>query len=159
MKKYRPHPWRLIWRFLIVFLVLFTIFFIMSFNTYVGVDDEGHIFLRHWEATQYIFFFLILALGVGTFIPSLTSCYYLIDNNSFTFKKYGKTLEFKYDNIEFVDIETSKRKNQVIFYSKTAKMRYLLNDKEGVLLDTLIKKCPNTLTLEEFRKKHTEEKY
>ena len=159
MKKYRPHPWRLIWRFLLVFLVLFLIFFAVSFNTYIGLDENGKMFWRPWEATQYIFFFLIIGLGVGTFIPSLTSCYYIIEHDYFIFRKYGKTLEFKYNNIEFIDIETSKRKNQVIFYSKTAKMRYLLNDKDGVLLDTIIKKCPNTLTVAEFREKHPEEKY
>ena len=159
MKKYRPHPWRLIWRFLIVFAVLMLIFFLMSFNLFITRDEEGHLVLRQWEAIQYIFVFLLVALGVGTFIPSITSSYYLIENDCFIFKKYGKTYEFKYENIEFIDIELSKKKNQVIFYSKIGKMQYLLNDKEGVLLDTVIKKCPNTLSVEEFREKHPEEKY
>ena len=131
----------------------------MSFSLFVGTTEEGKVFLRPWEPIHYIFVFLMLALGIGTFIPSLTTCYYEIDHDFFIVKRYGKTFEYRYDNIEFIDIETSKKKNQVIFYSKIAKMRYLLNDKDGILLKTLIEKCPNTLTIEEFREKHPEERY
>ena len=74
-------------------------------------------------------------------------------------KRYFKEYLFDYDKIEFIDIEQSKKKDMVIFYSSTAKMKYLLADKEGKLLEALIKKCPNTLSVEEFRRKHPEEKY
>ena len=74
-------------------------------------------------------------------------------------KKFGKEYQFDYKNIEFIDVEESKRKNMAIFYSSKAKMRYLLGDKDGVLVDTLIKKCLNTMSREEFRRKHPEERY
>lgn len=73
--------------------------------------------------------------------------------------KYKKEYVFDYKSIEFIDIEESKRKKQVIFYSPRARTRYLLGDKNGKLLETLIKKCPNTLSVAQFRAKHPEEKY
>ena len=47
----------------------------------------------------------------------------------------------------------------IIFYSTKAKMRYMLGDNDGKVLETLIKKCPNILTKEEFRRRHPEESY
>lgn len=74
-------------------------------------------------------------------------------------KRVGKDYQFDYNNIYFIDIEKSKKKKMVIFYSSKAKMRYMLGDKDGVLLETLIKKCPKTMSVEEFRRRHPEEKY
>ena len=93
------------------------------------------------------------------FIPAFASSYYIVDKHSFIVKKYGRETEFDYSNIEFIDIEASQKKKMVIFYSKTARMRYLLGDKDGILLETLIKKCPETMSKEEFRRRHPEEKY
>ena len=81
-----------------------------------------------------------------------------MESKYFIQKKFGREYQFDYSNIEFIDVENSKKKKMIIFYSKTAKMRYMLGDKDGVVLDTLIKKCPNVMSVEEFRRKHPEEK-
>ena len=96
---------------------------------------------------------------IGVYIFSVVSYYYVIEDKYFVVKKFGREIEFNYDNIEFIDFAQSEKKRQVIFYSTKGKMRFLLGDKEGKLLETLRKKCPNTLTVSEFRSKHPEERY
>lgn len=112
-----------------------------------------------WDFKQPLIIVGIFVVSLIAFIPAITSYYYTVEKKCFIMRKYGKEYEFEYANIEFIDIEESKRKKMVIFYTKTAKTRYLLGDKDGVLLDTLIKKCPNIMSVEEFRRAHPEEKY
>ena len=120
--------------------------------------DHGIIF-KPWGASQTIFVVIFGVIFVATYIPSVTSFYYIIEDYHFIMKRVGKDYQYDYKNIEFIDIEKSKKKKMVIFYSSKAKMRYMLGDKDGVLLETLIKKCPNTMSVEEFRRRHPEEKY
>ena len=127
---------------------------------FVGFDVETQSFyVVPWDFRQPILLVGVFVLGVGAFIPALSSYYYVCESKYFIMRRFGKEYEFDYKNIEFIDIELSKKKNKVIFYSTKAKMKYLLGDKEGKLLETLIKKCPDTLTVDQFRMKHPEEKY
>ena len=158
--KLRVKPWRLIWRFLVVLAVIYVAFFGLFFNMFFSIDTTSFaITPRPWDFKQPLLIAGIFAICLGAFIPSFTSYYYICESKHFIMKKYGKEYEFDYANIEFIDIEQSKKKQMVIFYSNKAKMRYLLGDKDGVLLDTLIKKCPKTMSVEQFRQTHPEEKY
>lgn len=158
--KLRVHPWRLIWRFLLVLLLIYVMIFLVSYSFFFQIDLENkQILLVPWDFRQPLLIVGIFVLGLGAFIPSLTNYYYVIESKYFVMRKYGKEYQFEYSNIEFIDIEASKKKNMVIFYSSKAKMRYLLGDKDGKLLETLIKKCPNNMTVEDFRRAHPEEKY
>ena len=160
MEKLRVSPWRLIWRFLLIMVVIYVVAFVFLFSVFFDVDFEHFsITAKPWELRQTLFTVGVFIIGVAAFIPSMTSYYYVIDKKYFLMRKYGKTYEFSYDNIEFIDIEKSQKKKMVIFYSKTGKMRFLLGDKKGVLLETLIKKCPNVMNKDEFRIRHPEEKY
>lgn len=158
--KLRVHPWRLIWRFLIVMLAIYIIV-IISFNSlFISFNfDTGEFYILPFGMYHYIILIGIPVLGIIAFIPILTSFYYVVEKKYFLMRRYGKEFEYHYANIEFIDIETSRRKKMVIFYAPTCKTKYLLGDKDGVLLDTLIKKCPNIYGVEEFRRRHPEEKY
>lgn len=112
-----------------------------------------------WSAGHTVLLAVLFGTSISFYIVSLTSFYYQIENSYFIMRRFGKTYEFEYKSIEFIDIEESKKKNMVIFYTPKSKTKYLLGDKERKLLETLIKKCPNVLTVEEFRRKHPEEKY
>ena len=85
--------------------------------------------------------------------------YYVIESKHFTMRRFWKEYVFDYKNIEFVDIEESRRKGQVIIYTKKSRTKYLIGDRKGVLLETVIKKCPQTMTVDEFRRAHPEERY
>ena len=158
--KLRVQPWRLIWRFLVALLVIYAVSFGAFISLFFSIDFNTWVFTPVvWDYRQPLLIIGIFVIGVAAFIPSLTSCYYICDKHSFIMKRYWKTYEFDYANIKFIDIDESKRKKMVIFWSTTARMKYLLGDKDGVLLDTLIKKCPDIMSKEEFRRAHPEERY
>ena len=158
--KLKINPWRLVWRFAVVLIVMYVAAFFMFFFLFFNFDKEtGSFTFLKWDYRQPLVISIVFLLALGAFIPSLTSYYYVIENKYFIMKKYGKEIQFDYSNIEFIDIEESKKKKMVIFYGSKCKMRYLLGDKDGVLLETLIKKCPNTMSVNDFRRKHPEEKY
>lgn len=130
----------------------FTLFFQLDF-------ENGTMVPKAWGVGQTIFVVVFGVLLVATYIPSTRCFYYIVEDKYFLQKRIGKDLEYDYKNIEFIDIETSKKKNMIIFYSSIAKMRYMLGDKDGKVLEALIQKCPNTMTVEEFRRRHPEERY
>ena len=150
--------WRITWRYLVVFLVIFLIAFGTCFSVFFEITDTG-VVPREFGSSQIIFLVIFFGIFIVTYILSLIGFYYVVEDKYFSVKKFGKEITYDYQNIEFIDIETSKRKKQVIFYSKVARMRYMLGDKNGVLLETLIKKCPNIMSVEEFRRRHPEERY
>ena len=159
--KYRPRIWSITWRYLIVALIIIAAAFGFSFSVFFTTNQEtGQLaFITNWGFSQYFVVVLVPAVLIGFYILSVTQYYYVIDSKTFSLFRFGKEFVFEYKNIEFIDINESKRKNQVIFYSPKSRTKYLLADKGGVLLDTLIRKCPNTLTVEEFRRAHPEERY
>ena len=158
--KYRPKIWSITWRYLILAFVLAAVVYAFTFGLFIGNDPEtGRPFFIPWGFSQYFIVTLVPTVLIGFYILSITLYYYKIDDYSFSMFRYGKEFVFEYKNIEFIDIEEGKRKNQVIIYTPKSRTRYMLGDKNGILLETLIKKCPKTLTVEEFRKKHPEERY
>ena len=157
--KLRIGVWRVTWRYLIVLVVVLAIAFGSCFGVFFSVDDSGSIIFNPFGTSQIMFIAISLSLALIIYFVAIFGFSYIIEDKYFVVKRLKKEIAYDYKNIEFIDIETSKRKKQVIFYCKTLKMRYLLGDKNGVLLDTLIKKCPNIMTVEEFRRAHPEERY
>lgn len=158
--KVRVSWWRITWRFLLVYLVVLVVAFLGFIGTFFTIDLQTFTWTPNpWGVGHTVFISIFSVLFLVTYIPSITCFYYVIDEYSFTQKRIGKDYIFEYKNIDFIDIDESKRKGMAIFYSSKAKMRYLLGDKDGVLLETLIKKCPNVMSKDEFRRRHPEEKY
>ena len=157
--KLRINLWSITWRYLIVFFIIFAIAFSTSFNLFFTVNENRQIIGAEFGTPQIIFVVVFAGLFIGTYLAAIFGFYYIVEDKFFVVKRLGKEQAYDYVNIEFIDIETSKKKNQVIFYTKKAKVRYLLGDKDGVLLETLIKKCPNIMTVSEFRARHPEERY
>ena len=143
-----------------MFFVIAAIVFLATLGVYFDIDLENGV----WTPKAFGFsqIFVIVVLGVVfifSYVSSLMFYYYIIEDKYFVMKRFGKEYQFEYKNIEFIDIEQSKRKGMLIFYSRTAKMRYMLGDKEGKVLETLIKKCPETMSVSQFRAAHPEERY
>ena len=158
--KVKVATWRITWRYLLIALfVLVGLFGIFS-PQFLVFDHVNKVFIfRPFPIFLYGVFGAMTLFLIIFYFFTINSYYYIIEDKYFTVKKYSKTLDFSYKNIEFIDIEESQKKKLVIFYTPQAKVRYLLADKDNVLLETLIKKCKNIDTVEEFRRKHPEEKY
>ena len=153
--KLKPNAWRLIWRFLILLIVLYAVFFLATMFLFIDFSKGTFYPIG---STQIILLILVAGLSIVAFIPAITSYYYTIEDKYFVVKKYGKTYEFSYENIIFIDEENSEKKKMVIFYSKTNKMNYLFRDANNVLYPTLLKKCKNLMSKEEFYRSHPEER-
>ena len=153
--KLKVKPWRVIWRFLIVLAVILAIVFSSTISVFYDFAN-GEFY--PWKSTQTIIVVAMVVLAVVAFIPSITASYYVCENSYFLQVKYGREYQFDYKNIEFIDFEKSEKKDMVIFYTRSSKMRYLLADENGVLLKTLKKKCDNLMDKDEFYRVHPEER-
>lgn len=156
---YRVSAWRITWRFLIVYFVVLVVAFLSSFGAFFGMNESGVLYVKEFGAGQIIFISIFSALFLIAYIPSLRCFYFVVEDKYFILKRIGKDYQFDYENIEFIDVEESERKGMIIFYSSKAKMRYMLGDKDGMVLKTLVEKCPKVMTKEEFRRRHPEERY
>lgn len=151
--------WRITWRYLVVFLIISIIVTLSASSIFFTFNGQGNLTPLPWGVSQSIFVSILGVTFIGIYFLALFGFYYIIEDKCFVVKRLSKTIEYDYKNIEFIDIKESQRKKMVIFYTKTAHMRYMLGDKEGVLLETLIKKCPNVMSKEEFIRCHPEERY
>ena len=84
---------------------------------------------------------------------------YVIEDKYFAVRRLKKEYVYDYNSIIFIDFEASKRKKMVILYTKKSGMKYMLGDKDGKLLETLEKKCPNTMSVSEFRRTYPQARY
>ena len=154
----RIHPWRITWRYLIVFAILFAVTFSASFNLFF-LPGEGGILIRPFGVAQGVFFGAFFVLFLVTYLMALFGQRYIIEDKYFIVKRLAKEYQYDYSSIIFLDVEQSKKKKMVIIFTKKSGTKYLLGDKDGKLLETVIKKCPNTMTVEEFRRAYPRERY
>ena len=155
----RIHPWRVTWRYLLVYFIVFVIAFVSAISMFFALDANGNVIWREFGISQGIFIAVFAVLFLTTYLMAIRGQYYIIENKYFIVRRLRKEYVYDYSNIIFLDVDESKRKKMVIFYTKKAGMKYLLGDKDSKLLDTLIKKCPNTLSREEFRRQYPQERY
>ena len=157
--KVRVSTWAITWRYLIFSLILIVVLFLAFFGVFFAPNAEGVLTFVGFGVSQIMIVVLVPAVLVVFYLLSVFTYYYVIEDKYFIMKRFGREFIFDYKNIEFIDIDESKRKNQVIFYSPKSRTRYLLGDRGGKLLETLIKKCPKTMSVQEFKMKHPEERY
>lgn len=154
----RIHPWRITWRYLLVFVILFAITFSASFNLFF-LPGEGGVYIRPFGLPQGVFLGAFFILFLVTYLMALLGQSYIIEDKYFIVKRLTKEYQYDYSSIIFLDVEQSKKKKMVIIFTKRSGTKYLLGDKDGKLLETVIKKCPNTMTVEEFRRQYPKERY
>ena len=154
----RIHPWRITWRYLIAFGIIFLVAFGSCFNLFFTRTEAG-LTLRPFGVSQGVFIAAFAILFLITYLMALWGQRYIIEDKYFIVKRLTKEYQYDYSSIIFCDIEESKKKNMVIIFTKKSRTKYLLGDKEGKLLETIIKKCPNTMTVSEFRRAYPEERY
>ena len=154
----RIHPWRITWRYLVVFSILFVVTFAASFNIFF-LPGEGGLYVRPFGLSQGIFIGAFAILFTVTYLLALFGQCYIIEDKYFIVKRLGKEFQYDYSSIIFFDEEQSKKKNMVIIFTKKSRTKYLLGDKDGKLLETVIKKCPKTMSVEEFRRAYPQERY
>ena len=143
-KKLRVNPWRIIGIFALTFLVFEAIFYV----SFQGANGE------FWPFDKSFYFYtpaLLIATAVFCYI-SLTQTYYEINGPVFIHSKMGRITEYTFNNIIYIDEEFSTSKRMFRFFTKDGKEHVLMFDKEGVLYQTALEKCP-LISEEEFRRR------
>ena len=143
-KKLRVNPWRIIGIFAITFVVFEAIFFI----SFQGGSEN---FFKLNKSFYFYTSALLVATAIFCYI-SLTRTYYEIQGPIFIHSKMGKITEYTFSNIIYIDQEFSEQKKMMRFFTRDAREHLLIFDKEGVIYQTALEKCP-LISKEEFQRR------
>ena len=143
-KKLRVNPWRII----LIFLLTFVVFEVIFYLSFQGANGG------FWPLDNSFYYYtpvLFVATGIFCYI-SLTQTYYEINGPTFIHSKMGKVYEYTFNNIIYIDEEFSLKKKMMRFFTKEGKEHLLIFDKNAVIYQTALKKCP-LISKEEFERR------
>ena len=143
-KKLYVNPWRIIGIFAIAYVIFEAIFYV----TFQGANG------KFWPFDKSFYFYtplLFVATAIFCYI-SLTQTFYQIDGATFIHSKMGKITEYTFNNIIYIDEAFAASKKMLRFYTKDGKEHVLMFDKEGILYQTALEKCP-LISEEEFKRR------
>jgi len=131
--KLRPDIRKLIFNFLIWTLIIGALFFVAFIKIFVYTE---------WGYAQWIIIGVFLGLIVLLFIAMYFTTYYIIDKHEFKYLCLGKEMTFEYQKIHYIEAKRGKDSKTLGIYLSPTDVKYLTNDKNGVLYETLMDKCP-----------------
>lgn len=144
-EKLTVNPWRIFKIFLIAFLV-FEVIFYFSFQGANG---------KLWPLDNSFYYYtplLFVATAIFAAI-SVTQTYYTIDGATFSHYKMGKVIDYTFNNIIFIDEEFSEQKKMMRFFTRDGREHLLIFDKNRILYQTALKKCP-LISKEDFIRRY-----
>ena len=124
-KKLRVSAPRIILIFAILFLVMTLIFYI-SFQ---------HDAFWPLETSFFIYTPILFAVSAFFCFLSINATYYEIDKHKLTHTKMGKTKEYYWKEIIYIDEEWSLKHKMMLFYMADGKERFLAFDKDGLIFE------------------------
>lgn len=131
-------------RIVLIFIGLFLLFeiiFYFSFQStnFWPLDNSFYIYTPVLAVTTIIFL-----------VISITQTYYKVDKLKITHVKMGKTYEYYFKDILYIDEEWSKKHKMLLFYSNDGKGRYLTFDKNGIIFEYALE-YSRLISKEEFK--------
>ena len=147
--KLKVNPWRIIAIFAVTFLIFEAIFYV----SFQGANGG------FWPLDKSFYFYtpaLIIASIIFCYL-SLTQTYYEIKGATFIHSKMGRVVEYSFNNIIYIDEEFSVKKKMMRFFTKDGQEHLLVFDKNGVLYETALKKCP-LIDEEDFKRRFPNKK-
>ena len=145
----RINPWRVILTFLAAFLLLSAVLFAILFNIFLDFP---------WDFRQPLIISIFILSSIFFLVLSLTKNYYELTKKYIKVKRLGRELIYYFSDVVYIDEEKSVKKKMVHFYTKQGHPRYLTFDKNGIIYKTMLEKCQNRMSKEEFYKKHPDVK-
>ena len=142
-------PSRIIVTFLVSMLVLGAALFGLFFNIFLDTpwDFRQPLIIAFWVVSTLIFLIL-----------TLTQNYYILEKKYVVVKRFNKELVYYFSDIIYIDEEKSEKKKVIYFFTRQGHSRYLTFDTKGILYKTMVEKCQNRLSKEEFESKYPDEK-
>ena len=105
----------------------------------------------NWTAIQPILIMVYLTICICIFVAVYFNHYYEVTNKEVIVKRLGKLLHYRFNEILYIDEEQSRKKKTVTFVTSRGDAVYLTYDKEGKLIEILLKECKNLITLDELK--------
>ena len=132
-------------RTIITFLIADLIFAVLLFLSCI------YLFLfQAWGVTQWLIIAVFVIFSVFMLVMSLTRNFYVIESKYLVVVKGNKNMYYDYADVVYIDREKSEKKKVVTFFTNKGHSRYLPFDKDGKIYKTMVNKCRNVLSEEEF---------
>ena len=147
--KLKISPIRTILTFFAAFILLGSVLFAICFNIFLTFP---------WDFKQPLIIGLFLVSSIFFLVISLTANYYVVNKKYIEVKRLTKKLIYYYSDVIYIDEEKSKKKKMVHFYTRQGHPRYLTFDQKGIIYDTMIERCKNRLSKEDFERLHPDVK-
>lgn len=142
--EFKPSKLALTKSFLAVFFIAAVVFFLVCIGLFLFQD---------WNWVQPVIIGVFLLVSIGFYIITLNAFSYKAEKKYLEVHRFKKTMYYYYSEIIYIYEEKSRKKKQIIFITNKGHVRYLTYDKDGQLLNTLIEKCQNTVSLDEVRRR------
>ena len=132
-------------RTIITFIIADLIFAVLLFLSCI------YLFLfQSWGAAQIAIIVLFVVISVFMLVMSLVRNFYVIESKYLVVVKGTKEMHYYYNDVVYIDKARSEKKKVLTFYTNKDHARYLPFDKEGKIYKTMVNKCRNVLSEEEF---------
>lgn len=129
-----------------IILIFVALFFVFEVIFYISIQHENF-----WplETSFYYYTPILLVLSVVFCIISITQTYYKLDKHKITHVKMGKTNEYYFKDILYIDEEWSTKHKTLLFYLNNGRQRFLTFDKEGLIYEYALE-YSHLISREEF---------
>ena len=136
---------RTILTFFIAFLIMGAVLFGICFWIFLDFP---------WDFRQPLIIGIWVISSIVFLVLSLTANYYELNKKYVLVKRLRKELIYYYSDVIYIDEEKSAKKKMVHFYTRQGHARYLNFDKDGILYKTMLERCTNRMSKEEFERKY-----
>ena len=136
-------------RTIITFLIADLIFAVLLFASSFWV-----FLFEKWGIYQWLIIALFIVVSVIMLVLSLTRNFYVIESKYLVVVKGSKNMFYYYTDVVYIDKAQSERKRVLTFATNKGHARYLPFDKDGKIYETMIKRCRNLLSEEEFHSRY-----
>ena len=136
-------------RTIITFVIADLIFAVLLFLSCI------YLFLfQKWGVYQWLIIAVYVVVSVLMLVLSLTRNFYVIESKYLVVVKGRKEMYYYYGDVVYIDKAQSEKRRVLTFYTNKGHSRYLPFDKDGKIYSTMINKCHNLLSEEEFHTKY-----
>ena len=103
---------------------------------------------------QIMVILVFIAVSVLMLVLSLKRNFYVIENKYIVVVRSFKNMYYNYSDVVYIDKEQSERRKILCFATNRGDARYLPFDKNGEIYKTMLKRCNNLLSEEEFKRRY-----
>ena len=103
---------------------------------------------------QIMVILVFVAVSVLMLVLSLRRNFYVIENKYIVVVRSFKNMYYNYSDVVYIDKEQSERRKILCFATNRGDARYLPFDKNGEIYKTMLKRCNNLLSEEEFKRRY-----